>query len=134
MSMSNPSAKRREPLVCKGDRLTKQSFKDKCDINKIVNGYRKHGVITHVRAGVPVYDDVSNVPDYQTALNVVRDANLLFSSLPAKIRARFGNDPERMVAFVADERNRAEAQELGMLKPVVKPAEDPPKKADEAPK
>ena len=45
--------------------------------------------------------------------------------LPAKVRARFDNDPQMFLEFVASEDNRQEAVELGLIKlapPVAEPA------------
>ena len=35
-------------LYCEDVSLTKQSFKDECDINNIMNKWVKNGILTHV--------------------------------------------------------------------------------------
>lgn len=100
--------------------LTKQEFKRECDINHILSKYNRqmgvdflnqyHG---HISGR---FGDVSQATDYQTALHQINEAEELFDALPSKIRARFHNDPGMLLDFIADERNRDEAVELGLMK------------------
>lgn len=104
--------------------LTKQEFKDECDINFIMARYEATGVVEHLAAGTPKYGDFTDVPDYHQAMNTVIQAESLFSALPAKVRERFANDPSQMLDFLRDPANRDEAIELGLVdRP--KPAEPP---------
>lgn len=96
--------------------LTQQQFADECDINNIMKRYQATGVITHLNGRQPEYGDFSNPVDFQTGLNTVRDAQELFASMPAVIRDRFGNDPMKLLEFIADEKNRDEAVSLGIVK------------------
>lgn len=43
--------------------LTKQSFKDECDINQIVAKFEKTGLVNHLARGVPQFADVSEMGD-----------------------------------------------------------------------
>lgn len=95
--------------------MTKQEFSDECDINNIMARFEKTGEIIHTASLSPRYGDFSIVPDYQTALNLVADAQLTFDSLPAKIRDRFLNDPSKFLEFVSDASNEAEMRSLGIL-------------------
>ena len=72
---------------------------------------------------VPSYDDFTGVSDFQSAMNAVREASENFMELPAKVRARFDNDPQMFLEFVASEDNRQEAVELGLIKPAPPAAE-----------
>lgn len=108
-----------------GPGLTKQSFADETDINKIIAGFEKTGMVTHLNSKEPFYGDVSSFVGYQEALDVVQRANDLFMGMDARVRERFANDPEQMVAFLEDSRNLDEAVSLGMVikrpvEPVVK--------------
>lgn len=103
--------------------LTKQEFADDCDINVIMARYEKTGVIDHVNRRQPEFGDFADMVDYQTALNIVNEADSRFSDLPASVRARFENDPRQLLAFVADPANRDEAMDLGLIE---RPAEPPP--------
>lgn len=105
------------PVVeCKDKSLTQQSALDECDINKIVKKFEQSGMLTHVSAKVAQYGDFSNAPDYAGAMRLVKSAEDMFMALPASVRERFDNDPERMVAFVGDPQNRAEAAKMGLLR------------------
>lgn len=95
---------------------TKQCFKDQCDINKIVQRYKKTGRLPDLITGNPSYGDFSTALDYHAACNMVLKAETQFNALPAKVRSRFGNDPAKMLEFVADPNNAKEMIELGMAK------------------
>jgi len=97
--------------------LTKQSFKDECNINNIVAKYMRTGQCTHLNSHKPRYIDCVGVADYQDALAIVAAAQREFDALPAKVRARFANDPCAMVAFVDDPKNLDDAVKLGLLDP-----------------
>lgn len=94
--------------------MTKQEFAEECDINTIV---RRFGLLGELPTSfrMPAYDDYTGVNDYHTALNIVRQAGENFMELPAELRARFGNDPQKFLEFCSDEANRAEAAKLGLL-------------------
>lgn len=112
-----------------GPSMARQSAKDECDINLIMKRHEKTGIIEHLNVHGGDYGDFTDVPqDYQSALNQVLLADQMFSSLPARLRSRFQNNPGEFIAFVEDERNRQELVELGLARPV--PPEPP---ADPAP-
>lgn len=94
---------------------TKQSFRDECDINHIL---RQFNVIGQLPAASvqPQYGDFSGITDYQSALNAVIAAQDSFLALPAKIRAKFQNDPALFVEFASDEANKDEMKALGLLR------------------
>lgn len=104
-----------------GPGLTKQAFADETNINKIVAGFEKTGMINHLSKAEPFYGDVSGLVDYQESLNVVMRAEELFNSMSADIRSRFQNDPAEMIEFLNDPANQDEAIKLGMLVPRVEP-------------
>lgn len=105
-------------FVPEGASLTKQSFKDECDIKKILEKHRKTGVwsgITGVYARKPLTGDFTASVDFQNAMNLVADAKQQFAQLPAKVRDRFINDPSRLLDFLNDSSNEEEAIKLGLL-------------------
>lgn len=106
------------------DSLTHQSFKDDCDINNILQMYETAGFSDHVTQATPAYLDVSDYPDYQTAMNEAATASRSFYELSPKIRARFNDDPAELLKFVDNPDNDAEAISLG-LKTSQEPAEAP---------
>lgn len=90
--------------------LTKQSFKDECDINNIVRKFETTGILDHVNQAAQrgVYEDLPSGLDLQAALNIKRQAEEAFLALPAAARAEFDNDP---VKFVTAWENPSEAQQ-----------------------
>lgn len=104
-----------------GVSLTAQEYKDESDINVILKRYVA-GDNTVVRSS-GVFADVSALGDFQTQLEVVRRATEDFAALPADIRARFGNDPAALVAFLSDNSHDEEAIALGLkVRPDVQPS------------
>lgn len=112
------SPKRSIQLICPTKGRTKQSFKAECDINTIVNRFLKTGVMDFAQKNEPRYGDTTGI-EFQSAMNTVAAANSLFNELPAALRARFENEPAQFLDFVQDDKNAAEARELGLLKPPV---------------
>lgn len=109
-----------------GPSRTKQSFKDECDVNNIMRKYQQTGLLNHVNRFRGDYADYTGVQDYQASLNQVLAANEAFSSLPSKLRARFGNDPALFLDFVGDPDNRDEMERLGLLRTPQSASEAPP--------
>lgn len=116
-------------LDCPDPSLAQQSFKDDADINVMLEKFKVTGVMP---AGVvmPTYGDFSDVIDYQTALNALNRARDSFMELPAAVRARFENDPQKFLLFCSDEKNRDEAVRLGLVQapaaaPVAAPVPPP---------
>lgn len=87
-------------LVCADDGLTRQEFKDECDINVLLAQYERTGVLPANRApGEGQYLDLSDVPDLQKAFDIIQKAEAAFMTLPASVRKEFDNDAMRFVAF-----------------------------------
>lgn len=105
-----------------GVSLTKQSFKNETDINRIIGKYRRTGLIDHVNRYQGRYSDLSNPVDYQTALNVLIAADDAFSSLPSDVRKKFSNSPHEFLTFVSDPANADALVDMGLMK---KPAGAP---------
>lgn len=102
-----------------GPSLAKQSFRDECDINVMMRRYEKDQILPHVSQYEGRYGDFTEAVDFQTAFNVVQDAQRMFMTLPATIRARFDNDPGEFLEFATDDKNREELGKLGLLRPAV---------------
>ena len=67
---------------------------------------------------MPVFADFrEEVSDYHSAMNVLAKARDEFMTLPANLRARFENDPQRLMEFLGDDKNRDEAVSLGLVRP-----------------
>lgn len=101
-------------LKCLDPSRAQQNQKLESDINEIVRRFGLTGKLPD-NPRVPQYGDFSVVNDYQTALNAVISAQQAFGEFPAHIRSRFNNDPQELLEFVADDRNREEAERLGLI-------------------
>lgn len=102
--------------------MTKQEFKDECDINQILQRYQRTGAITHYAQYAPKYGDYSPC-DYQEALSLVKNAQEMFAALPSSIRA-ITHTPDGFLAFIQDPANKPRLVELGLVAseaPAVKP-------------
>ena len=121
-------------LACEEPSLAQQHFKEECDINTILERFNITGMLPQSPLS-PRYGDFSGIGDYHTALNRVIAAQDEFDGLPAQIRARFDNDPAKLIEFLNDEANRPEAEKLGIIEKaaaeVVEAAENTPEKAAE---
>lgn len=120
-----------------GPGLTKQSFKEACDINTILKQFERTGVVSHLNERKPIWGfDLTSVPEFQKAQAQVLAAKAAFANLPSKVRGRFHNDPKEMLAFLYDKENRDEAVKLGLVKPpevVVIPEAKPKENLDQKP-
>ena len=103
-------------LSCLDASLTQQQFKEESDINTIVDRFMKSGVLP-TPVNMPQYVDFEGVFDFQSAMNVVRQADENFMRLDAKVRARFNNSPQDFLEFFANPENAAEAVRLGLAIP-----------------
>jgi len=112
-------------LNCQDPSLTKQSMKDECDINFLVKRYEAAGQIP-APLRVPQYGDFLEVKDFTSAMQAVVEARESFMAMPAELRARFHNDPQELLEFVAVPENAAEAVKIGLAVPPVPPKEPEP--------
>jgi len=103
-------------LKCDDPSLTQQQFKEESDINTIVDRFMKSGVLP-TPVNMPQYIDYEGVFDFQSAMNVVRQADENFMRMDAKIRARFNNSPQEFLQFFAEPENFDEAIRLGLAIP-----------------
>jgi phage internal scaffolding protein len=93
--------------------FTKQSFKDECDVNKIIPRYEKTGILTHLNKIEGRYGDITGV-DFQTAQDIVVNATQLFDSMPSNVRHRFNNSPRLFLDFMHNPDNADEMVKLGL--------------------
>lgn len=108
--------------------LTNQSDLESTDINKIMSRFEKTGFMPGTERQ-PMYGDFSEVPDYHSQLSAIRRVETAFSVLPAKLRNRFENDPQKLIQFLDDPKNKAEAIELGLIERPKEPDNTIPRNA-----
>lgn len=119
-----PNGTKRVQYFTEGPSLTRQEFKDECDLGKILQrfGRTPEGMqlLENARGYVSErFDDVSGVLHYREALDAVKRAETVFDSLPVELRVRFDHSPEKFLNFVDDPKNLDELRTLGLAKPKV---------------
>ena len=103
-------------LSCPEPTMTKQSFKDDCDINVIMDRYARTGVLPQSATPPKALDLVGLPAPYKEAMDYIISANTAFAEMPAKIRAQFDNDPARFVEFCSNPDNRNAIIEMGLAR------------------
>lgn len=104
------------PLICPEPTLARQSEAESCDLNIILKRYAKTGqlpVFDNIREGF--YGDVTEIPDYQEAMNRIATTEQYFEQLPPDLRNRFDNNPAAFLDWMADDANIPEAIKLGLI-------------------
>lgn len=116
----------RAPIVLEssGVSKTKQSFKDECDINRIMARYAATGTLDFVNKREAQFMDVSDI-DFQNAMQLVTQSREAFMSLPSAVRSRFNNDPGQLLGFLSDSSNLDEAVKLGLVNKPISAGEVP---------
>jgi len=114
-------------MVTVGPSMTKQAFKNDCDINNIMAKYQKKGVVEHFNTNQARYGFAPS-SDYRESIELVREAEQLFAGLPSKLRRKFKESPQEFLTFCENPDNRSEMAFLGLLNETAT-AEEADKKA-----
>jgi len=124
---TNLRQRRRLSLSFDNDNLmTKQSFKDECDVNHIMRRYEKTGIFPE-QTSLPQFLDLTSLPsNFQEMQEIVVNAQEQFMALPAQIRKKFHNDPAEFVDFCQDPANQEELYNMGLAE---RPQEQQPQTA-----
>lgn len=112
-----------------GESMTEQHHRKDVNINTIVGRYKKTGLLPNYHAS-GTYGDFTSIGEFQECIDRVFEAQAGFDSLPSDLRKRFQNDPGKLIAFLADEKNREKAIELGLIE---KPSQTPVEPVKETP-
>lgn len=96
--------------------LTQQSDRDETDINIIMERYSKTGMLPQLNMEA-MTGDFSEAVDFRTAQEQILAAREAFLEVPAKLRARFHNDPQEFIDFATDPENLPELRKLGLANP-----------------
>lgn len=94
----------------------KAEFQKEADINLIMDRFKKSGVFP-TNGKTPMYMDTTQIPNLQTAMQVMIEAEKAFLALPAKIRKEFDNNPMQFVEYASDVKNLDKLREWGLAKP-----------------
>ncbi len=120
----NPNAIPTVGIACKNG-LTEQNHAPECDINKIVATYSATGQLPD--SNPPQYGDVTTAQSFQESQDLVAQTTQDFERLPADIRAKFQNQPVKLLEFLADENNHETARSLGLMPALPADLTDQPK-------
>lgn len=116
-----------------GDSLTQQSHAHAADVRNIIKQYDRTGLIANVNKGIAQYGDYSQINEYAEALNMVRDANESFATLPSEIRQQFNNNAGLFFEFATNPKNKEEMIKMGLAKAPEKTVREEPAKSESAP-
>jgi hypothetical protein len=94
--------------------MTKQSFKDSTDINKIIHKVAKGEAISHLAKHGAVYGDFSDIQDLLDAQQKLNRGMEIFEELPGEVKREFNQNPAEFFAYVNDPAN---VEQLGDLIP-----------------
>lgn len=108
---------------------TKQSFKDQCDVNVVVRKYATAQPEFFQNPRPEQFGDATGVVDLQEAINLIRDADEAFASLPSSVRKLAGNDRVNFLRMLADEEGVELLKDAGFL-PAPERRETPPETPD----
>lgn len=101
-------------LECLDESRTTQEFVEESDINYIAEKFIRTGQLPQLLE-MPTYGDFQGTFDFQSSMNLITKAKQEFMSLPAKVRTRFSNDPQKLLEFINDPENFDEAVKLGFI-------------------
>lgn len=99
-----------------GDSRTKQAFKKETDINHILRQSEKGLMVTHLNAHQGQYGDFIDAKDYHSSLNLIHAAQQSFMTIPAGVRSKFDNDPQKFLEFVQNPDNLDAMIKMGLSK------------------
>jgi|APSaa5957512535_1039671.scaffolds.fasta_scaffold76083_1 hypothetical protein len=109
----------------------RQEFKDSSDINKIVARFHRTGVLstgelTHTRQ--PMYGDYEGI-DYTETCRKIAKVEQDFMQEEPEVRAIYGNDPNRWLAGLQENEQKAAQEAINKEKASeeAKPPEEEPK-------
>lgn len=116
-----------KPLNDASKSVAVQDKRDSCDINRIVkkalrpDGQVDASLVQSLAKTPGRFGDFTNAVDFQTLQNRVIRVRDAFMALPGDVRARFDNEPAKLIDFLSDPKNKKQAVEWGILpKPVIK--------------
>lgn len=116
-----------------GELLTKQSFREQCDINFIVKQHASTGLWAHLNPIAATYEDASGAVDLQQSIQAVRDAEAQFYSLPAAVRQAAQNSPVQFLEMLADQEAYDHLVSVGLPTEPIRAAGSPPPAAAPSP-
>ena len=103
--------------------MTQQQFKQECDINSVLENYRKTGTPLPNPQFSENIVDLTAYGDFQQSMDTIRESIELFEALPAALRKKMGNDPANLPSYL--EENEQEAIKYGLMTKKEAPIDQP---------
>lgn len=100
-----PNGTRRVTIQTTDVSLTDQSMKKATDINNILKQYSTQGITPTQITDPKFYQDVSNVPEFNDAFNIVNRSFEEFKLLHPDLRKLMDNNPANMAKFISNPDN-----------------------------
>lgn len=95
------------------------------EIKAILKKYQHTGELPAIN-NKELFEDFSEVVDFQTSQNILATANEQFDALDSITRKRFANDPAEFLKFMSDPNHQEESYKLGLrVKPEPEPKPEP---------
>lgn len=95
------------------DGRAKQTFKDSCDINKMLKKAQQTGSIAHLnKYPEKIYGEFDGEFTLLEATQKIAKVGEIFAEMPSEIRREFNNNPLEFVAFANDPANVGRLAEL----------------------
>jgi len=108
-----------------GPSLTRQEYKEECDINEIMARFETTGVLP--AGGESFYYDFTTLPEtMMDSMLLMGQATEAFMSLPASVRREFDNDAAQFVDFASDPENLPQMRTWGLAPELPKEPVKPP--------
>jgi len=90
---------------------TKQSYKDSCDINQLLERGAREGGLSHLVKHGARYGDFAMI-DWENMQHTLAEGQQIFNELPAELKREFNQDPAEFFGFVNDPANKDRLEEL----------------------
>ncbi|AXL14605.1 internal scaffolding protein [Microviridae sp.] len=111
----NTTERRRVSLdFSNSESLTEQCHKDEVKIQNIMRKASREGIVRHVSKYQGQYMDMVSAPDFYEAQIQLANAQSMFETVPAQIRAEFDNDPGKYIDFMQNPENRENIEKMGL--------------------
>ncbi len=90
---------------------TKQSQKDECDINMLLERYNRDAAAGHLEKYGAQYGNYADY-DFENHVTKIAEMNTIFERLPAEVKKDFGQSTHKFFEFVTDPENEDRLPEL----------------------
>ncbi len=90
---------------------TKQSQKEECDINRLLERSARSGAASHLQTYEHQYGNFADY-DFESNAEIIANGQTIFERLPAEIKREFHQSPQEFFEFVTDEQNKDRLPEL----------------------